>query len=40
MASRTPFDVAVPSGAETGSTLVVGQSHPGLVGVTAADYLV
>lgn len=40
MTSRTPFDVAVPSGAETGSTLVVGQSHPGLVGVTAVDYLV
>lgn len=40
MTARPSFDIAVPSGAETGNTLVVGQSHPGLAGVTAADYLV
>lgn len=40
MTTRSSFDVAVSPDRETGSTLVVGQSHLGLAGVTAADYLV
>ncbi|MBP1954498.1 uncharacterized protein J2752_001410 [Halarchaeum rubridurum] len=38
--SQSSFDVTTESGRETGTTLVVGQTHPGLAGVTAADYLV
>jgi uncharacterized protein len=40
MAHRHSVAVDVPAGRETGSTLVVGQSHLGMAGVTAADYLV
>ena len=40
MASRQPFAVEAPSSPEPGSTLVVGQSHLGMAGVTAVDYLV
>jgi len=38
--SQSSFDVTTKPGHETGTTLVVGQTHPGLAGVTAADYLV
>ncbi|GAA0291981.1 proteasome assembly chaperone family protein [Halarchaeum salinum] len=38
--SQSSFDVATDSDRETGTTLVVGQTYPGLAGVTAADYLV
>jgi len=34
------FDVTADADRATGETLVVGQSHLGLAGVTAADYLV
>lgn len=40
MPAESSFDVRVPSGEETGSTLVVGQAHLGMAGVTAVDYLV
>ncbi|GGL37000.1 hypothetical protein GCM10009037_20610 [Halarchaeum grantii] len=39
MTADLSFDVTADD-AETGSTLVVGQSQPGFAGVTAADYLV
>lgn len=40
MTANGSFDITVSPGQETGSTLVVGQSHLGMAGVTAADYLV
>ena len=40
MAQRTSFSVETSADREAGNTLVVGQSHPGMAGVTAADYLV
>lgn len=40
MATRTPFSVHASADAGSGTTLVVGQSHLGMAGVTAADYLV
>lgn len=40
MVARDSFTVESSSEQETGETLVVGQSHLGMAGVTAADYLV
>lgn len=40
MTAPPPFVVDAPADREPGSTLVVGLSHPGMAGVTAADYLV
>lgn len=40
MAQERAFDVRSTDDRVTGSTLIVGQSHLGLAGVTAADYLV
>jgi uncharacterized protein len=40
MTTRASFKVSDSSAHETGSTLVVGQSHLGMAAVTAADYLV
>ena len=39
MAQRPSFSVETAAGAAAGTTLVVGQSHLGMAGVTAADYL-
>lgn len=40
MAQRPSFTVTTDTEQETGNTLIVGQSHIGMAGVTAADYLV
>jgi len=40
MGTEDPFSVEEPTAEATGRTLVVGQSHFGMAGVTAADYLV
>lgn len=40
MTATQPFTIDVPSERETGNTLLIGQSHVGMAGVTAADYLV
>jgi len=40
MSPEDSFDVEEPTTQATGRTLVVGQSHFGMAGVTAADYLV
>lgn len=40
MASRQSFDVNVTATDDIGITLIIGQSHLGMAGVTAADYLV
>jgi uncharacterized protein len=40
MSPPDSFSVAEPAGQATGETLVVGQSHFGMAGVTAVDYLV
>jgi len=40
MSQEDPFSVEEPTEQASGTTLVVGQSHFGLAGVTAADYLV
>lgn len=40
METRPGFDVTADGGAAIGTTLLVGQSHLGMAGVTAADYLV
>lgn len=40
MALDPTFEVRVPAGQPSGKTLLVGTSHLGMAGVTAADYLV
>jgi uncharacterized protein len=40
MPTRSPFDVELSADRAAGTTLVVGQSHLGMAGVTAVDYLV
>lgn len=40
MAQDPTFEVQVPSDTPSGKTLVVGLSHLGMAGVTAADYLI
>ncbi|MBX0295688.1 proteasome assembly chaperone family protein [Haloarcula nitratireducens] len=40
MPAKRSFDIDTPAGTGTDTTLVVGQAHPGMAGVTAADYLV
>jgi uncharacterized protein len=40
MVPQPSFDVRTSSDRDTGSTLIVGQSHLGMAGVTAVDYLV
>ena len=34
------FDISVPADVEPGQTLLIGMSHVGMAGLTAADYLV
>ena len=40
MARQSRFNVTSVPEQGTGTTLIVGQSHPGMAGVTAVDYLV
>lgn len=40
MAANPTFEVCVPSEKPSGKTLLIGLSHLGMAGVTAADYLV
>lgn len=40
MTTPSAFDVSVRDGQAIGNTLIIGQAHFGMAGVTAADYLV
>ena len=40
MSANPRFEIRVPSTKESGKTLLIGLSHLGMSGVTAADYLV